>query len=286
MDYQTCDDRWGLDTDEPPEDRKELTPITLSPKFVPPSTKVILYEVTLMDTDSDHGNNNLIVKTDLSALHHLTDVAFMFSFWEGMAYHRPNNHKPLGVLHTLVRSIADAVPRVQVTFKGLEGYQHAWFCPARISIGDDKDDEEDEDEKDAKDDEDDEDDEDEEDPEDNKGATWRRYMRHYIAQYILWIKTNPGRPGESFFKWATRVDADDLERDGMRVALEPILGAIHIEHKDDKGLMGSEYLGMVANQHPDDPPDPDYYDGDLADCFERLVNHGDGDYDRSISRWK
>lgn len=265
MDYQCDADRWGVDTDEPPEDRTEVTPTILCPQFVPPSAKVILYQCTLSDTDGDHGNRNVIVKTDLSAsaLPHLTDVAFLFYFWEGMEYHRPNNHKPLGVLHTLVRSIADAIPRVRVTFKGLEGYEQAWFCPARISVvGDDKDDDQEEDGN-----------------ANDQDAIWRQYMRHYIAQYILWVKTNPGKPGESFFKWATRVHDDDDERDRLRVALEPILAAISVEHSDAEGFIGSEAYHMIWERAPRDPQEPEDYDGDLADCFESIVNHGDDDYD-------
>lgn len=262
LDYQDRDVRWGIERNRPPKDRRELAAITLNPVHVPPSTRVIIYSLLLWDGDRDHGNNNMVVRTDLGALPHLTDVAFAFSFEESLGDHRPHNHKPLGLLNSLVRSVAASVPRVRVTLKGLEWFPIGWFCDASLP-----------------------------DPnEDNDG--WAAYLHHYIARYIFWVNSKPGLPGESYFKWAARVREDDKAKARVDAKLEPILAAVSVETGGTQTLMGSKHLKDMSDvpsrlesryDYGDvlDPPSParDYRNLD-AYC-EPLDNHGDDDFDGS-----
>ncbi|KAL1413690.1 hypothetical protein Q8F55_001470 [Vanrija albida] len=236
----------------PPKDRTEYMPMTLLPKYVPPSTTTIMYTAFIDSYDWDHGNHNFVVKTDLGQLEHLTDLVFSFCMNDGLCDHRPNNHKPLGVIHSLVKSVAASVPRVRLTFMSLDEFATGWYCDAAIP-----------------------------DPVASP-AGYAEYMRRYIARFLLWCNTNPGNPGETYFQWAKRTGNDD-DTDS---AIAPYLAAVAVEtvtgHRSPRALMRSKEIYDVARRllerHFNGKRDRHAtYDKDYA--LETLSDNGDGEYD-------
>ncbi|KAL1409573.1 hypothetical protein Q8F55_003563 [Vanrija albida] len=231
----------------PPVDRGEHAVWALWPVRVPLSTRVIVYCVDMRTMEWDHGNSSFAVGTELARLPHLTDLVFAFDMFEYID-HRPNNHKPLGVLHSLVKSVAGAVPRARLTFVALDVFPRGWYCDASIP--------------------------------DAGGAAWEEYMRRYIARFLLWCNAAPGRPGETYFRWARRT-ADDVDTEE---ALAPYLAAVAVQSKNSekKTLLGSHELYRLATDrlsYEDGPgrggDEADGVDWELA----TLEDHGDADYD-------